>query len=107
MRLSELLDAIDLPKEETRFPRPPKGTCLIWLDEVVRGGADTLNCTSQHNVTFEIYSPDVPDPKAEQTIERLLDANAIKYFKYARQWLDEERLFMTAYDFSITEKDKP
>jgi len=104
MLLDELLDAIALPKRETRFKVPPKGAYLIWLDECLRQGADDLNCITSHNVTFEVYAP-MPDKEAEQSIEDVLDAYGISYFKYACQWLDTESLFLTAYDFSFMEKD--
>jgi hypothetical protein len=104
MLLNSVLDAITLPKAETMFKLPPKGTYLVWMDSLSRRGADTVNCLSEHAISLEVYAYKI-DRAAEKQVEDVLDSFAIHFERQERQWLQTEQLFLTIYDFSYTEKE--
>lgn len=89
--------------KETRFLKPPKVSYCIYLDSIMRRGADSLNLITEHNYTIELYSY-AKDAEAEAKIEAQLDEYAIPFEKSERYWLDSESLYQVVYTFDYIEK---
>ena len=89
--------------KETRFLKAPDVTYCVYLDSVVRRGADNANLITEHRYTVELYAY-APDPAAEDAIEEALDALAIPFEKQPRYWINDEQIFQTVYDFDYIEK---
>lgn len=81
--------------DEQQFP------FIVFLDTVTRGGGDMVNISYSHALTIERYSELSDDNKL---LEALLDAKAIKY-KKEKMWIDDEKCFMTTYDFDLFERE--
>lgn len=88
---------------ETRFLKSPSVTYAVYLDSVVRRGADNLNMITEHNMRIEVYEY-APDPAAEARIEAQFDAIGQRYTKDERTWIDEEQLYQIIYSFFYIEK---
>ncbi len=105
MRLKDVLDGMGLPYTEVAWNNPPDETYAIYVEEVSRRGADTLNCITEHEVSFEVYSYDFYDAEAVRAVERALDRRAIAYTKYETSYINSEHLYQTRFEFTFTSKD--
>ena len=100
----EILTASSLPFRETQWVgRPPESTYGIYMDDVEADGPDDVTCIFTHNITIELYEPK-PDPDAEKTLERELNARGCKWTKQSRYWLTDVQRYQTIYEFSYVEK---
>lgn len=105
MRLEEVLDDMGLPYAEVAWNNPPDETYAIYVEEVTRRGADTMNCITEHEVSVEVYSYDFYDGEAVRKVERVLDRRCIAYTKYETGYINTEHLYQTRFEFSFTSKD--
>ena len=103
MDLKNFLSSSGIPFEDTAWTQPPGETYGVFLDNSENRGADDKICISEHTVTVEIYS-ELVDNEAKAKIEKLFLDNAIAFSYFGRTWIDSERMYQTAWEFSFTEK---
>lgn len=104
--IDEILTAAGLHFRHSRFLKPPAGTYAVWTDDIDTDGADNLApAIFTHNYTIELYAP-APDDAAEDAIETALADYGVQYHKEDRFWLQDEQRYQTAYDFTITTKER-
>lgn len=84
-----------------RFVDAQQYPFIVFLDTVTRNGGDMVNIGYSHTLTVERYSEVDADNKL---LEALFDAKAIKY-KKEKIWLDDEKCFMTTYNFDLFERE--
>ena len=104
MLMDEVLKSIKLPQKETLFISPPKKTYLVYHIEKQRRGADEQNLVSEYDITLEVYSALI-DQGAEEQIGSVLDSFSVEHTKAERSWIASQGLFMTAFYFTLTEKE--
>lgn len=90
--------------KELRYLRPPPLPYILYEDSKTRRGADKFNNIIEHNITIELYAE-----KREKDIERkiinFLNSEGIEHDEYP-DWLNEEKLYCTSYEFTILEKER-
>lgn len=106
MRLKDVLDDMGLPYTEVAWNNPPDETYAIYVEEVTRRGADTMNCITEREVSVEVYSHDFYDGEAVRAVERVLDRHCIAFTKYETSYINSEHLYQTRFEFSLTSKDE-
>lgn len=82
--------------KELRYLSPPPLPYNIFVDDTVHRGADLKNNIIEHNVSIEHYSNTI-DVAGEKIIEAFLDKEK-KHYDKNREWLNEEKLFITVYE---------
>ena len=82
--------------KELRYLKMPPLPYNIFIDDTVYRGADLKNNIIEHNVAIEHYN-DTIDLEGEEIIETFLN-NENKRFDKSREWLQEEKLFVTVYE---------
>lgn len=82
--------------KELRYLKMPSLPYNIFIDDKVYRGADLKNNIIEHNIVIEHYS-DTIDLVGEETIENFLNSEN-KRFEKSREWLQEEKLFVTVYE---------
>ena len=97
-----LLEQTGLPVREQRFLGVMPLPAIVYKDNVEISGADIRNNLITHNISFEFYSESI-DLENEARIELLLDNLPVPYTRN-RDWIESEKFFMTAYEFTITER---
>lgn len=101
--VKEILTAVGVPYKRTRFLKPPKDTYIVYLDDVLRRGADEKNLIKEHSITIEIYSEKI-DQEVEEKIEKEFDNRVAEYQKQDWYYIKSEQLFQLIYEFSYIEK---
>lgn len=101
--VTTILTASGIDFRQTRFPKPPKGTYAVYMDDVTAGGADGYNCIFTHDITVELYEA-APDPDAEKALEAELDAAGLEWTKQSRYWLQTEQRYQVIYEFTYRTK---
>lgn len=105
INVNTILTATGLAYKEARFPQPPEGAYVVYMDDVDTDGPDGIPCMLTHGVTFELYAPTLLGAKdAEGAIEGVLSAAGLQWSKQAAYWLQTEQLYQTVYTFDYTEK---
>lgn len=102
LAIKSWLETTSMAVAEERFLRPPVLPYVVFTETATVGGADGKNLIADRQISIELYSDKI-SVTAEQSIETLLNANAIHYTK-GRTWIDVEMFFQTVYDFGLTEK---
>lgn len=87
---------------EESFSSPPALPYIVFNETTIVSGADDRNLMADRQISVELYSAKI-NVTAEQSIEALLNANAIHYTK-GHTWIETEMFFQTVYDFDLTEK---
>lgn len=82
--------------QELRYLTMPPLPYDVFVDDTVYRGADLKNNIIEHNVIIEHYSEKV-DKENESIIETFLN-NENKQFEKNREWLQDEKLFVTVYE---------
>lgn len=82
--------------KELRYLKMPPLPYNIFIDDTVYRGADLKNNIIEHNVVIEHYSETI-DTENEKIIEKFLNSEN-KRFEKNRDWLQEEKLFVTVYE---------
>lgn len=100
--IKEWLKTIGLPVANTTFKKAVSLPFIVFLEEDNTSGADELICIHDRSITVEFYSSNI-DKNIEKLVENLLKEKCIKYIKN-RTWVDEDKFFMTTYDFNLHEK---
>lgn len=93
------LRSMGLPVGYLQFSSPQSLPFIIWFEsggEVT--GADNLNLYRRKNITVELYT-DEKDVKLERKIEGLFREYELE--KTVDKFLNDEKMFMTAYQFEI------
>ena len=101
--VKQILTSSGIPFRRARYPSPPAGTYIVYMDDITTDGPDGLNWLYTHDITLEVYEPK-PDDAAEATIEAALNAAGIAWTKQERYWLQSEQRYQVVYEFSYTEK---
>lgn len=100
---AELLERAGIQHRASRFPRPPSETYAVYTDDLATDGPDGLNWIIMHDVTIELYEPDMDDA-AEASLETEMDAAGLRWTKQSRYWLQDTQRYQVIYEFSYTEK---
>lgn len=82
--------------KELRYLKMPPLPYNIFIDDTVYRGADLKNNIIEHNVVIEHYSETI-DTENEKIIENFLNSEN-RSFEKNREWLQEEKLFVTVYE---------
>jgi hypothetical protein len=101
--IKTILTATGLQHRKARFPKPPAGTYIVYMDDVETDGADGLPLIYAHSITLEVYEPE-PDDAAEKAIEDAITAAGLQWRKQDRYWLQTEQRYQVIYEFEYTEK---
>ena len=101
--IKQILTASGLKYRRARFPSPPAGTYVVYMDDITTDGPDGFNRLYIHDVTFEVYEPK-PDDAAEEAIEAALNAAGLPWTKQERYWIQPEQLYQVIYEFTYFEK---
>lgn len=102
--VSEILEAAGISERGSRFIKPPAGTYAVWFDDIETDGPDGMPpCIFTHTVRLELYEPK-KDQTAVAALEAELTANALKWTKQDRLWLQSEQMYQTIYEFTHIEK---
>lgn len=103
--IKTILTAAGLPYREARFPQPPAGTYIVYMDDEETDGPDGLPLLYMHSITLEVYAPTPGDADAaEKAIEDAITAAGLQWRKQARYWLQTEQRYQVIYEFEYTEK---
>jgi hypothetical protein len=97
-----LLEQTGLPVREQRFLGVMPLPAIVYKDNVEIGGADLLNNVITRNLRIEFYSETI-DPENEARIELQLDNLPVHYTRN-RDWIESEKFFLTAYEFTMIER---
>lgn len=81
--------------KELRYLKMPPLPFNIFIDDEVFRGADLKNNIIEHNVVLEHYNETI-DTENEKIIEDFLNKEE-KHFEKNREWLQDEKLFVTTY----------
>lgn len=84
--------------KELRYLKPPVCPWFIFIDDTSIRGADILNNIREHNLVLEYYN-EKSDDNYEKIIETFLNKEGFYYTK-EREWLDEEKLYVTIYELN-------
>ncbi len=90
--------------KELRYLNPPPFPYILFVDSKRSRGADKLNNIIEHNITIELYSK-VINEELEEKISNFLKSEELE-FDDSRDWLNNEKLYCTSYDFIILEKER-
>ncbi|MBR5865725.1 MAG: hypothetical protein IKY89_05580 [Alistipes sp.] len=103
--INKILQPTALPYKEARFPQPPAGAYIVYMDDVATDGPDYKPSILTHGVTFELYATRLEELKAaEAKIETQITAAGLQWTKQAAYWLQTEQLYQTVYEFEYIEK---
>ena len=89
-------DGTGMTIKELRYIQKPTLPYNIFIDDKVYRGADLQNNIIEHNLTIEHYSETINTPN-ETIIEDFLNKEH-KKFEKNREWLDDEKMFVTIYE---------
>lgn len=96
------LETTGLNVEYVNYENPPTLPWVVYFEDQQRYGADESNELVTRSFTVELYARK-PGSTAETMLETLFDAKVLEYTKNT-VWLTSERLYMTVYNFSFTER---
>lgn len=108
--VAEILARVGIPCEETAFLRQPDGTFAVWGDKIEPAGSDYCEEIYEHEVVVELYeNPDYPDEVGRKEFQKALkeayaEGEILRWSCEMRVWLEDVRLFMTAYRIEHTER---
>lgn len=109
--VNEILEAVNIPFRETRFPDPPASAYAIFMESRTMNAADRVTLTSgvklpgvmTCDVTIELYAP-TRDRETEVAIEEELIAHGLSWKKQEAYWLEKIQRYQTIYEFTYYEK---
>lgn len=91
-----------LPVAEVAFTQPQKLPFAAFIDRTQEDGDDFHAQIIVHDLVLEFYAARI-DPKNERKIEAAFAKQAWKVTK-DREWIAEEKMFVTIYTTNFTEK---
>ncbi len=104
-RITDILDSAGIPYRETKYVSPPKDTYIAVFDSKTAVGPDCApNMLIQHAVTLEMYSYKI-DAAAEAALEAAMCGAEMEWTKSDREWIEQEKLYQTVYNFSFLSKE--
>lgn len=109
--VNEILEAVNIPFRETRFPDPPASAYVIFMESRTVDTADRVPVVSGNrlpgvetcDVTIELYAP-TRDRGTETAIEEQLLAHGLSWTKQEAYWLEKIQRYQTIYEFTYYEK---
>ena len=100
--IKTILDTAGRPYRKTRFPQPPAGAYVVYMDDIETDGPDGQPRILTHSATLEVYEPK-PDDKAEAAIEAAITAAGLQWRKQDRYWLQTEQRYQVIFEFEYRE----
>ena len=105
------IEAAGIPCRRTVFNNPPQtGAFAVWGDAVRSGGADTAALTRKHYSSVLLAENQGPDGDAVDRVDAVLDSliggMSDGWSRREREWSNDERVYVTEYTFSFTERLK-
>lgn len=91
-----------LPVAEVAFTQPQKLPFVAFIDRTQEDGDDFHAQIITHDLTVEFYAARI-DAGNEKKIEAAFAKQAWKATK-DREWIEEEKMFVTIYTTNFTEK---
>ena len=91
-----------LPVAEVAFTQPQKLPFVAFIDRTQGDGDDFHAQIITHDLAVEFYAARI-DPENEKKIEAAFAQKAWKATK-DREWIGEEKMFVTIYTTNFTEK---
>ena len=102
--IERILNETGIPYKETKYVSPPKSTYIAVFDSTQAIGPDFApQMLIRHAVTFELYSYKI-DTDSEAAIEAAMSAADMDWTKSDREWIEQEKLYQTVYNFSYVSK---
>ena len=101
--VKKILNDTGLPYRRGRFQSPPKGSYIVYMDDISTDGPDGRVQLFTHSPTLELYEP-LPDDAAEAAVEAAISAEGLQWAKQDRYWLTSEQMYQVIYEFEYTEK---
>ena len=103
MNIKEYLEnETGLPVAEVAFTKPQKLPFIAFIDRTDEDGDDFHARIISHDLTVEFYAARI-DAENEKKIEAAFAKQAWKATK-DREWIGEEKMFVTIYTTNFTEK---
>lgn len=98
----EKLCTLGIPVAYLQFSKPQKLPFIAYYEEhTVIEGADNYNLFRRTTIRIEFYS-EKKDPDFERKIENLF--RTVEIEKYKDIYLDDEKMFMTVFEFETIQK---
>lgn len=98
----EKLCTLDIPAAYLQFRKPQKLPFIAYYEEhTVIEGADSYNLYRRTTIRIEFYS-EKKNPELERKIENLF--RTVEIEKYKDVYLDDEKMFMTVFEFETIQK---
>lgn len=98
----EKLCTLGIPVAYLQFSKPQKLPFIAYYEEhTVIEGADNYNLFRRTTIRIEFYS-EKKDPDFERKIENLF--RTVEIEKYKDVYLDDEKMFMTVFEFETIQK---
>lgn len=88
---------------QTKFIKPPGGDYAVWHDEQTAEGGDDFVRLIRHKYTIELYNR-TNGRNLETKVDSLLLLEDVEFKKPEKVWLEDERIYLTQYQFTILEK---
>ena len=109
MLLDEVLSGLagrGVRSMQTRFVSAPEGApYAVWDLACSATGGDDAPARRAYSAAVVVYEhPEDLAAGAPAALEALLDARAVPWERLARVWDEDERVYLTEYDFSWSEK---
>lgn len=98
----EKLCTLGIPVAYLQFSKPQKLPFIAYYEEhTVIEGADNYNLFRRTTIRIEFYS-EKKNPELERKIENLF--RTVEIEKYKDIYLDDEKMFMTVFEFETIQK---
>lgn len=95
--IKEKLDTLSIPVAYLQFAKPQKLPFVVYFEASgTVEGADNYNLFRRKDIVVELYMAK-KDVKLEHRLENLF--RDVELEKSVDTWLDDEKMFMTAYTF--------
>lgn len=106
--LSEVLEALEgagVRSMETRFVSAPKDAPFaIWDATCAATGGDDWPAKRTWSAVVTVVEHPGETIDARSALEQILDAARLDWTRNMRQWSEDERVYMTDYEFEWCEK---
>lgn len=105
--INEIAEALTLPCRQTRFVQPPKDQPFcVWGEQVACMGDDERPYALKRHESVLVLYEHQEDGENAPTVEAVLDAFRVAWTKAARDWFDDEQLYVTIYTFDYFERTR-
>lgn len=104
--INAILTAAGLPYRRARFPKPPAGAYVVFMDDISTDGPDGLPRLYYHSLTVELFTAELDGPE-EKAIEAAINAQGLQWEKDGGAWDDQTQRYQINYYFDYVEKRRP